>query len=138
MNVDSLLKALDNENNEKIMNETLSSIKAKKNDILQQLGLRKDYLKTLHKKLKHYKYCENINDLDFGRYIRWISLKNPEQLKLTNGGIICDLKVVEGELHIICKNNINRIIQLNFNKCVVFQKLSNEENIILQALKLLE
>ena len=138
MDVDSLLKALDNENNEKIMNETLSSIKAKKNDILQQLGLRKDSLKTLHKKLKNYKYCENVNDLDFGRYIRWISLRNPEQLKLTNGGIICDLKVVDEELHIVCKNNINRIIQLNFNKSIVFQKLSNDEHIILQALKLLE
>lgn len=137
MNIDSLIKALDNENNEKIMNESLSCIKSKKNDILQQLGLTKESLKQFHKKLKNYKYCENPEEVDFGKYIRWISLKNPEQLKLTNGGIICDLKALDGELHIVCKNNLNRMIQLNFNKSIVFQKLSNEENIILHALKLL-
>ena len=138
MNVDSLLKALDNENNENIMNETPSSIKSKKNDILQQLGLKKEDLKMFHKKLKNYKYCEQPNEVDFGKYIRWISLKTMENFKLTNGGIICDMKVVNDELHIVCKNNLNRIIQINFNTSIIFQKLSNEENIILHALKLLQ
>jgi hypothetical protein len=138
MNVDSLLKALDNENNEKIMNETPSSIKTKKNDILQQLGVKKEDLKMFHKKLKNYKYCEQPNDVDFGKYIRWISLKKMDNFKLTNGGIICDMKVVNDELHIVCKNNLNRIIQINFNKSIIFQKLSDEENIILHALKLLQ
>ena len=138
MDVESLLKAMNNDNNERIMNQTLSSIKAKKNDVLQQLGLSKEDLKVFHKKLKNYKYCENVDDIDFGRYIRWISLKNKNQIKLTNGGIICDMKLVKEELHIVCKNNMNRITQVNFNNTIVFQKLSSDENIILHALKLLQ
>jgi len=138
MDIEQLIKALDNDSNQNILNETMSSIKSKKNDILQQIGFSGEKLKDLHKKLKFYKLCESIDDIDFGRYVRWFSLKNPDNIKLTNGGIICDMKNINNELHLICRNNCNRFIQLNFSQCIVFQKLSNDENIILHALKMLE
>ena len=31
--------------------------------------------------------------MKYGSYVRWISLKNPENLKLTNGGIVCEMKL---------------------------------------------
>ena len=92
MNEDDIYDALDNDENESIMKLTSSKIKQYKNDILQKLQLKGKDLKEIHKKLKEYRYCENLDDIQFGAYIRWISLKNPDNIKLTNGGIICDIK----------------------------------------------
>ena len=65
--INDLLSALDNEENNTIINLTTSKIKNAKNDILQKLQLTKEKLKTFHKKLKEYRYCENLEDVQF----RW-------------------------------------------------------------------
>ena len=83
--INNLLLALENESNSSIMNLTSSKIKTIKNNMLQKLQLDRDKLKFFHKKLKHYRYCSDMNDLQYGFYIRWINLNYPENLKLTNG-----------------------------------------------------
>ena len=35
-----------------------------------------------------------MSDILMGYYIRWIPLKNPDNLKLTNGGIIVDIDII--------------------------------------------
>ena len=57
---DLLKKALENENNESIVNLTISKIKSQKNDILQKLNLSTENLKDNLKKLKEYRYINNI------------------------------------------------------------------------------
>ena len=136
--MEELLGALDNEENESIMGLTSRKVKQKKNDILQRLQIKGDELKLLHKKLKNYRYCENSNDLRFGFYIRWIYLSDPDDMFLTNGGLICDMKVIKGRLHVICKNNYNNLMQLKFDESIIFQKLSNQERVILDILDYLE
>ena len=128
-----LKKALENENNESIINLTISGIKSEKNDILQKLQLGKEDLKDNLKKLKEYRYINNINDLNYGCYIRWINLKNIENLKLTNGGFICDIKINEG-IEILCRNNFNKLFQLRFDENLIFQKLTEQEKIILNVI----
>jgi hypothetical protein len=76
--------------------------------------------------------------LSFGGYIRWISLKNPQIIKLTNGGIICDITCIKDEIYIKCKNNMNKIFQIKLSEVIIFQKLTNQEEVILKALKLIE
>ena len=92
--ITDILKAVDNEGNENIMKYTRESIHKMKNDILQQLHLRIPVLKDYHKKLKRFRYVDDLSDLNYGSYIRWINITNPEKLKLTNGGIICDLSLI--------------------------------------------
>jgi len=128
-----LKKALENENNESIINLTISEIKSEKNDVLQKLQLGKEDLKKNFKKLKEYRYINNINDLNYGYYIRWINLKNVENLKLTNGGFICDIKINDG-IEILCRNNFNKLFQLRFDENLIFQKLTEQEKIILNVL----
>ena len=130
----NLLHALENETNSSIMRLTTAKIKEHKNNILQQLQLERDSLKTFHKKLKCYRYCTDMSDLQYGFYIRWIPLKDPNNLYLTNGGLLCDMKIINNQVHIICKNNRNRIIQFKFDETVIFQKLSPQEKIILNVL----
>jgi len=65
-----LLEALNNGNNESIMNTNKAEIQKIKNDILQQLYLPREILKDFHKRLKKYRYCDEMPDLISGQFIR--------------------------------------------------------------------
>jgi hypothetical protein len=138
MDIDKLLCALNNENNEDIVDLDFATISTNKNKILQQLNLKRADLVIIQKKIKEFRFIDDIKDLKFGSYIRWISLKNPEHIKLTNGGIICDMKEINDDIHIRCKNRMNMIFQIKLSEVILFQKLTNQENIILKAMKYLE
>jgi len=138
MDVDKLLSALNNENNEDIVDLDFATIATNKNKILQQLNLKRADIIIFQKKLKEYRFIDDIKDLKFGGYVRWISLKNPEHIKLTNGGIICDMKEMNDDIHIRCKNNMNMIFQIKLSEVLLFQKLTNQEKIILKAMTYIE
>tara|TARA_S200000501_G_C20318358_1_gene523295 strand:- start:16 stop:444 length:429 start_codon:yes stop_codon:yes gene_type:complete len=138
LDVGNLLNALDNDSNSSIMNYTSKKIKKFKNDILQQIQLPRELLKSYHKKLKEYRYCSEMCDLQDGYYIRWISLKNPDNVKLTNGAHILDILIKDKGAHVLCKNNRNRIFQIKFDEVIIFQKLSQQEKIILGVLDYLD
>jgi hypothetical protein len=137
MDIQDLLHALNNDNNEAVVDLDFATIAKHKNDLLQQLNLPKEELQKLHKQLKLYRCVNNLDDLRFGSYVRWISLKNPEVIKLTNGGIVCDIKEVNEDIHIKCKNKMNMIFQVKMSEILLFQKLSQQEEVILKALKYL-
>ena len=131
------------------MNLSKEIITTEKNDILQRLPLNRETLKTFHKKLKNYRYINNLNDFKVGNYVRWINLenllereKNEETtnentvINLTNGGFICDIvENSNGKPNLLCRNNFNRLFEISLNKCIVFQKLNNHENIIMSILQ---
>ena len=137
MNLELLEEALQNENNLNIINTNIQEIKAKKNDILQQLGLKKHNLKEFHSKLKDYRYIDDIKDLNFGYNIRWISLKSIDDIKITNGAVLCDIKILDKGVALCLKTYNNKYFTIYLNENLVFQKLSQEQIVILNALKLL-
>ena len=136
--INKLLLALENESNSSIMNMTTSKIKTIKNNMLQKLGLEREELKTIHKKLKHYRYCSDMQDVQYGYYIRWISLKNPDNIKLTNGGLIIDIDIINNCVQLRIKNNMNRIFQIKLDECYIFQKITPQEQVILGVLDYLD
>ena len=140
MDITKLLSALDNENNASVIQLNYEQIAADKNNILQQLHLPKDTLKALIKKVKTYRHVDNMDDLRYGSYIRWISLKhgNKDNIKLTNGGILCHMKQIEEDIHLVCKNSWGHLFQLNMSENIIFQKLNEQELVILSALKYLD
>jgi len=129
-----LLKALDNENNNSIANLNTQKIKSIKNDILQQLQLPRNTLKNYHIRLKDYRYVDDLTEIIDGRYIRWINISDPTKIYLTTGGIIIDIKICEGGTQLLCKNFRNRKFQIKIDECLIFQKLSDQEKIVLSAL----
>ena len=133
--IDKLLNAINNDSNESIMSYTHETIMTDKNNMLQQLQLSRSTLKQLHKKLKGYRYINDLKDMKYGSYIRWISLKNPEKVYLTNGGIMCDVLFLNKGVHILCKNYRNRFFQINFDTNMIFQQISAQEQIILEVIK---
>ena len=130
----AILDALENETNASIMELTTEKIQTQKNNMLQRLQLPRDKLKEFHKKLKKYRYCSDLKDIQSGFYIRWITLRNPEKIILTNGGIVCEIKITENGTYIVCKNRFNNIFQLKFDECLIFQKISQQEAVILKVL----
>lgn len=126
--------SLNNDNNESINNLTSQLIKERKETILNELPITKKELGNLTKKLKDYRYLEELQELHIGSYIRWIKLKNPEdEIKLTNGALLCDIKI-EDNILLVCKNNMNRIFNVNMSENLIFQKLTDQEKIILYAI----
>ena len=133
MNIDFLQKAIENDDNLNIINTNIQEIKRKKNEILQELGLKREDLKSFHKKLNGYMYVDTINDLKYGRNIRWINLKQLDPIKITNGALLCDIKIGSNGCSLVLKSFNTNFITLSFNEIIVFQKISDEEKIILKA-----
>jgi hypothetical protein len=134
MNIELLQEALQNDNNLSIINTTIQEIKAQKNDILQQLGLKKTDLKEFHSKLKDYRYIDDIKDLNYGNNIRWISLKNIDNVKITNGAVLCDIKILDKGLSLCLKTFNNKYFTIYLNENLIFQKISDQEKILLKAI----
>jgi len=133
----ALLKALENDNNSNIINLTNSIIKNVKNDVIQKLQLKRDEIKELHTKLKDYRYINEINDINYGFYIRWINLKDIDDLNLNRGAFISEIKITDNGIMIICKTRLNRHFQIKFDENLIFQKISPQEQVILKILDVL-
>lgn len=131
---DKLLEALGDDDNKCLLNLTTSKIKSIKNNVLQQLSLDREDLIILHDKLLEYRYVDEIPDVKYGCYIRWIRLKNPDDIKLTNGGVVIDVSVMNDDIYLTCKNNRNRMFKLKMSENIIFQKLTEQEKILLSVL----
>lgn len=110
-------------------------------EILSELHLSKKQTFKLHKKLEDYKYIENTDELKEGTIIRWIPLEDPTNLYLTNTAIFCHWKNNKnGENLCICKNFgwFPSYFTIDLDKTLVFQKLTNQEKIILHAIEIME
>ena len=133
MDIELLQQALENDDNLNIINTNIQEIKRKKNQILQELGLKREDLKSYHKKLNGYMYVDNIKDLKYGRSIRWINLNKIDAIKITNGALLCDIKIHDKGLALVLKSYAHNYITLYLNENIIFQKLNSEEQIILKA-----
>lgn len=135
MDLELLKKALENDDNVDLINTSIQEIKNKKNDILQQLGLKRDELKTFNSSLKGYRYIEELKDLKIGSNIRYIKLKNIENIKLSGVNNLCEIKILNHGIGLVFKNFQNRFFTIYFNDNLIFQKINSEEEIILKAIK---
>jgi len=133
----ALLHALDNDNNSNIVKLSHSKIKSMKNNFLQQLQLPKDDLKLMHLKLKEYRIVDDLSDLQTGCFLRWIPLKNPDKINLTNGAFLTDYRMFTTGVVISCRNHYNRFIQIKFDENMIFQKITDQEKVILSVMEYL-
>jgi len=86
------------------------------------------------KKLLGYRLIENMCDIRAGRFTRWISLDGSDDTPiLQSGGMAINIKI-EDDVQIVCKTFGRRgFVTCRFNNSIVFQKLSEEESLILLA-----
>lgn len=136
MNVPKLLEALDDETNEVLLNFTTEKIREMNLTILKELHLSKKDTLEIMNKLKEYKYVDEMDELKYGSYIRWIPIEDPENIYLTKGAIFCEIKITDDGVFCICKNYgfKSKYFQIAIDKNLIFQKLTSQEQVLLSAL----
>ena len=132
--LDELLGALDNDDNEGLLDTDLESVIRDREAMLAKLGLADDELAAMSAKLENYRYVDEAHELRYGAYVRWVPLRNPNNIRLTNGGIVCDMQVHDDGIHIVCRNNMHRMFQVRTSECLVFQKMTDQERILLSVM----
>jgi hypothetical protein len=138
MKLKKLSEALDDEANDGIMNLSTRKILEMNLSILKELHLDRNTTLEYLKKLKGYRYIDEMKDLKYGAFIRWIPITDPNNLQLKYCGIICDIKITDNGVLIVCKNFMHRCYSFIMDKCLIFQKLTNQEQVIISALDHLE
>jgi len=82
------------------------------------------------KKLKDYRYVDELHELKTGGYVRWVNVEDTS--KLMAGGFVVRVDIEEEGTRIVCKNR-GSFFQFWMDECIVFQKISDQEHIILLA-----
>ena len=136
MDVNKLLKALDDDSNETLLNFTTKTIREMTLKILKELELPKQETINIFSKLKDYKYVDEMNDLKYGTFIRWIPIEDPTNIYLTKGALFCEMKITDDGVFCVCKNFgfPPRHFQISMDKNLIFQKLTEQELVLLSAL----
>ena len=131
--IDYLKLSIENENNKSILNLTTKIIKERKKEIINELPINNNEKNILKKKLKEYRYIDEIHELHIGAFIRWIKFEIDNNVSITNGGLLTDV-LFEDNIQLLLKNNKNRFFRVNFNDNFIFQKITDQEKIILFAI----
>ncbi len=127
--MDEIEVALNNDKNEGILKHTKKSIQEKKKDIVHELFPVKER-KEILQKLKDYRHVDELNDIRVGCYARWINIENKT---LANGGIIIKVDIGDNGIYVVLKNNF-KIFTILFDNVFLFQKITNQEHIILSII----
>jgi hypothetical protein len=109
------------------------TIKQAKIDMLKTLLDNNNEVKEYYKLLKEYRYVDELDELRYGSYIRWINIaREPISLSLMRGGFIADITNKNG-INILCKNR-NKFFTIKMDKSVIFQKNTSQEKLLIQIL----
>jgi len=131
--INDILKSIEESD---LSDTNYGEIRSEINDVLQKISYPN--VKETIKILKEYRFSPDVSNLTVGRYIRYIPLEGKFLMKLQNGGIIINIKKGDKDILIICKNQRNRLFTVSFSKAIIFQKLTTDETIILDAIKYLK
>lgn len=139
LDIEKLIQTMDDDKSEYLMGLTTKKLKKFNYDVLKRLKLSKQVIKKFMTKLEGYKCVDELDEIKYGKFVRWISLKEePENMTLTTGGVICELTISDNGTIVTCKNFANRYFKFFFDECVVFQKLSAQEVVLMSALDILD
>jgi len=108
------------------------TIQERKKHILRKVVLDKEEMNHYQTLLREYRYVDEVDELRIGSYIRFFRL-TAETLDLGQGGFLVDIQMSNQEIVLLFKNR-NRFFKLKLNECILFQKNTNQEKILIQIL----
>jgi hypothetical protein len=137
MSIDTELlnKALENSNNDDIINLTYDIIENSKIKLYRIINLDDCEIVKIQNQLKNYIFIDTIDKLKIGNYLRWIKV---EEKYLYKGGFLLDIIIANENINLLMKNITNKTFTIVFNDIYLFKKISNQENIILKAMEYLQ
>ena len=130
INIEELLSNIDDDKYDYLIDKTTEDLSLEIVDALQPFAntLSPDTIESYCNKLIGYRVIDRICELHLGKHIRWIK-KNG--LSLTNGGILVNIRICDDCVLLNCKTSQYKFFNIRFEECVVFQKLSFEEQLII-------
>ena len=134
---DLLDEAIDNEDNENITSHTYASLEKCKRGIIEELFGCPDEQVSMLGKLEEYRHVDEMPEFRPGCHVRWIRATTGKNPRLTNGGFLLDVFIRENGVHMRCRNGCNRIFQLKIDDVFVFQKLTDQERVILSMIDII-
>jgi hypothetical protein len=130
IDIEKLLTSIEKDKNDYLENKTMIDVNTDIFNKINDLNLSETITQEMCDKLIGYRYVDEIHELHKGKYIRWTRNGNTQ---LTNGGIVVDIKFLDNGTHVLTMNSKRRFTQIKFDNCLIFQKLSVEEQLILMA-----
>ena len=143
-NDSSLMGNIDpNELLKKMNDDQINYLENKTNtDIIKEIeqSLREEFGKEMEKKdllsfvkrLIGYRFVDELDLLQIGHHTRWIQ-KYQEPIKLTNGGLLVNTLFTDDGIILVIKLWNGGFVRVRFDDCLIYQKLSYSEQIILLA-----
>jgi hypothetical protein len=152
INIDAILENVDTDY---LGNKSLSDISEEIVQGLRDIKISEEFVPEYCDKLKEYRLIDQLFQLHKGKHVRWIRIPSrlleshyesdhrkmktrvlsQEEMPrpvLTNGGIVVDIKFTNTGTQILCKNK-DRFVQYKFDDCLTFQKLTDDEQLLLSC-----
>jgi hypothetical protein len=138
IDIDALLTSIEDIKNDHLEGKSLSDISKEIMEELQELSwihskkTQIENINDIFDKLKDYRLISEIYQIHKGKHVRWIRRTNPKNT-LVRGGIVMDVKFLDSGTIIVVKTTSTKIpiIQFKYDECITFQKMSQEELLIL-------
>lgn len=144
IDIDELLNAIENETTDYLENKTLKSISDEIYTSLSNIGCSPEMIQRYCEKLIGYRLVNELYELHKGKLVKTIKIfdeKNPEiapEPILKMQGKVCSIKFMNNGTYILCIGFPKRYMQYKFDHHVTFQKLSDDEQLILMAYEQIE
>jgi predicted HTH transcriptional regulator len=138
IDINKLLDKVENNDASYLENKTLKDISREILQSLESLELPDSIIMSYCLRLTGYRLVDRICDLRNGRMMRWIKI-NPQAAGasssriLTNGGILMSVKIENRGILLLCRNNMNRFFNVRFDDCLIYQKLTMDEQLIVMS-----
>lgn len=142
INIDELLDSLEDEHTDYLKNKTLQTISNEIYNSLYEIGYRDEQLNSYCEKLIGYRLVSEVYELHKGKLVKTIRLFDNDYKsitpKLRMHGKVSNIKFMDNGTHVVCmmfSNGTfrNQHVQYKFDQYLTFQKLSDEEQLILMA-----
>lgn len=137
IDVGKLLENIDDEQSylaelepEQLRNERLNSLKS--------LELSEEEMLEWMIKLEKYRYVDELQKLQMGRYIRWVPLQRIEQGDkpyLTRGGFICGIYIEDTGIEVEVVAYRRRVYYFHFDNALIYQHITKQEEVILTLME---
>lgn len=134
MDINELASACENDNNTHILSLTNEKILKERVEIIDELPIEKEDKILLLEKLNGYRYVDEIHELRNGCYLKWIDTREPDNMQLVTGAFFCEIVFTDYGTCLRMKNFRNRYFEIRLDEVILFQKLTQQEKVLLAAL----
>lgn len=133
LDIDQLLEELETDKTAYLENKTMSMINQEVYEAVAEVVSDPNVRETIIQRLIGYRLVTDLCDLHIKKYVKTISLSQPNELPQKVNGTVVGINFTDKGTKILLHNPPKRFMSYMFHNYVTFQKLSDTEQLILMA-----